>query len=131
MQQVNKGPPIWLEDKHGYPLPEGETHVCAVWYMSSGTEVPAKLENVSHVEGLAQIALACAPACVPRLLQVVCGVTHSLPVGRHFLSLCAHVRFAAHLTVQGGRRAPVSVGFAERGSLLPARARAWGVAARD
>lgn len=47
--QVNKGPPIWLEDKHGYPIPEGDTHVSAVWYMSSGTELPAKLENVSEL----------------------------------------------------------------------------------
>eukprot|EP00802_Teleaulax_amphioxeia_P021317 Tamp_21666.p2 GENE.Tamp_21666~~Tamp_21666.p2 ORF type:complete len:162 (+),score=45.28 Tamp_21666:40-486(+) len=42
---VNKGPPQWLEDKHGFPLPDGDTHVSAVWYMSSGTEVPAKLEG--------------------------------------------------------------------------------------
>jgi hypothetical protein len=36
---VIKGPPQWLEDKHGYPLPDGDTHVSAVWYMSSDTEV--------------------------------------------------------------------------------------------
>jgi uncharacterized protein (DUF885 family) len=42
---VTKGPPIWLEDKHGYPLPEGDSHVSAIWYMSSGSEIPAKLEN--------------------------------------------------------------------------------------
>ena len=33
---VLKGPPIWLEDKHGYPIPGGDTHVSALWYMSSG-----------------------------------------------------------------------------------------------
>ena len=33
---VLKGPPIWLEDKHGYPIPDGDTHVSALWYMSSG-----------------------------------------------------------------------------------------------
>ena len=42
---VTKGPPIWLEDKIAYPLPEGDSHVSAIWYMSSGSEIPAKLEN--------------------------------------------------------------------------------------
>ena len=31
---VLKGPPIWLDDKHGYPIPDGDSHVSAVWYMS-------------------------------------------------------------------------------------------------
>mmetsp|Transcript_19750 Transcript_19750/g.31631 ORF Transcript_19750/g.31631 Transcript_19750/m.31631 type:complete len:169 (-) Transcript_19750:214-720(-) len=42
---VTKGPPMWLEDKHGYPVPEGDTHISAVWYMSSGTETSAKIEG--------------------------------------------------------------------------------------
>lgn len=43
------GPPIFLSDPHGLPLPEGETHVANVWFASSGTEQTAMLEGA--VEG--------------------------------------------------------------------------------
>ncbi|KDO27291.1 hypothetical protein SPRG_07541 [Saprolegnia parasitica CBS 223.65] len=39
-----KGPPIWLEDKYGFPLPEnGDTHLIALWFLSTGEERSAKL----------------------------------------------------------------------------------------
>jgi len=54
---VNKGPPQWLEDKHGFPLPDGDTHVSAVWYMSSGTEVSSlvfrRAQQDAHQTGAA------------------------------------------------------------------------------
>ncbi|RLN32473.1 hypothetical protein BBJ28_00007837 [Nothophytophthora sp. Chile5] len=40
-----KGPPVWLEDKYALPLPEGETHVCCVWYAKNGEEESAKLHG--------------------------------------------------------------------------------------
>ena len=103
MRQVNKGPPIWLEDKHGYPLPEGETHVCAVWYMSGGIEVPAKLENVSRIEGLAQgFPGLCAELRAKALAGAEGGHTFIFSVGRHFLIFCVHMRAASPPAVQGG-----------------------------
>ena len=44
-----KGPPIFLEDKHGLPLQDGETHVGKLWFASSGVEERAVLEGA--VEG--------------------------------------------------------------------------------
>ena len=39
------GPPIWISDRHGLPLPEGDTHVSKLWYMNEDLEVSAQLKN--------------------------------------------------------------------------------------
>ncbi|GLD96023.1 hypothetical protein PINS_up004701 [Pythium insidiosum] len=40
---VATGPPVWLEDKHALPIPEGDTHICSVWFAKEDEEVSAKL----------------------------------------------------------------------------------------
>ncbi|KAG2519093.1 hypothetical protein BBO99_00007797 [Phytophthora kernoviae] len=52
---VAKGPPIWLEDKHALPLPEGDTHICQVWFAKDNEERSAKLDGA--VEGEARETL--------------------------------------------------------------------------
>ena len=42
---VNAGPPIYLSDKNALPIPEGDTHIDAVWYCSTGREESAELEG--------------------------------------------------------------------------------------
>ncbi|KAL7688526.1 hypothetical protein Plhal304r1_c019g0069271 [Plasmopara halstedii] len=42
---VAKGPPIWLEDKHAMPLPEGDTHIIQVWFARDNVERSAKLDG--------------------------------------------------------------------------------------
>ena len=49
------GPPIWIEDKHAMPLPEGDTHIVKLWYQSDGQERTAKLDGA--VEGEERQAL--------------------------------------------------------------------------
>ena len=39
------GPPIWLHDKHGLPIPKGDTHISTLWYMDNNLEVSARLKN--------------------------------------------------------------------------------------
>ena len=43
------GPPIWVSDKHGLPLDEGDTHAVQLWYASDNKERSAKLDGA--VEG--------------------------------------------------------------------------------
>lgn len=43
------GPPIYLEDKHAFPLDEGDTHVVNLWFASDNQERSAKLKGA--VEG--------------------------------------------------------------------------------
>jgi hypothetical protein len=43
------GPPIYVSDKMGFPLLEGDTHVMHLWYASDNQERPAKLAGA--VEG--------------------------------------------------------------------------------
>ena len=52
---VRKGPPLYLEDANALKLPDGDTHVCQLWFASSDTEESAKLE--SALEGEAREAL--------------------------------------------------------------------------
>ncbi|KAE9034673.1 hypothetical protein PR001_g9636 [Phytophthora rubi] len=52
---VAKGPPIWLEDKHALPLPEGDTHIVQVWLAKDGQERSAKLDGA--LEGEARESL--------------------------------------------------------------------------
>lgn len=42
---VAKGPPVWLEDKHALPVPEGDSHICQVWFAQDDVEKSAKLEG--------------------------------------------------------------------------------------
>eukprot|EP00968_Pinguiococcus_pyrenoidosus_P001713 scaffold78_cov265-Pinguiococcus_pyrenoidosus.AAC.2 len=42
---MEAGPPIYVSDKHGLPLPEGDTHVAMLWYASDGEERSSKLEG--------------------------------------------------------------------------------------
>ena len=42
-RRLAKGPPVWLEDKHGMPVHEDDTHICRVWLASDGNEYSAKL----------------------------------------------------------------------------------------
>ena len=47
---LKEGPPIYISDKHAMPLPDGETHIVALWYASDPTnEFSAKLDGA--VEG--------------------------------------------------------------------------------
>jgi hypothetical protein len=41
---VNKGPPMYVNDAHGLPLPEGETHIAQLWFSDDGSEVSALLK---------------------------------------------------------------------------------------
>lgn len=56
-RRLAKGPPIWLEDKHGLPLPDEDTHVCRIWMAVDGeySEYSAKLRGC--VEGEERMAL--------------------------------------------------------------------------
>lgn len=51
---VAKGPPVYIEDKHALALPEGDTHVCALWFARDGQERSAKLDGA--LEGAAREA---------------------------------------------------------------------------
>lgn len=51
-RRIAKGPPIWVEDKHALPIPEGDTHICRVWMASDGVEYSAKLVGCKEVRAL-------------------------------------------------------------------------------
>ena len=40
---------IWLADKHALPIPEGDTHVCRVWFADTGHEYSSKLKGALEV----------------------------------------------------------------------------------
>lgn len=43
---LDKGPPIYISDKHALPLPEnGDTHICKLWFSSDDAERSAVLEG--------------------------------------------------------------------------------------
>ncbi|KAL3798980.1 hypothetical protein HJC23_005119 [Cyclotella cryptica] len=52
---LKNGPPIYISDKHGFPLEEGDTHVCTLWFAIDGQERTAKLKGA--VEGEEREAL--------------------------------------------------------------------------
>ena len=54
-RRLGKGPPVFLEDKHALPVPEGDTHICQVWFQSDGVERSAKLKGAK--EGEERLAL--------------------------------------------------------------------------
>ena len=43
-----KGPPEYVSDKHMLPVPEGDTHVCRLWYQGDNAEKSAALEGAVH-----------------------------------------------------------------------------------
>jgi hypothetical protein len=43
---VNKGPPMYINDAHGLPLPEGDLHVDLLWFSDDDTEVSAFLKVI-------------------------------------------------------------------------------------
>ncbi|GMF15327.1 unnamed protein product [Phytophthora fragariaefolia] len=47
---VAKGPPVWLEDKHALPLPEGDAHISQIWFARDGRERSAKLDGALEGE---------------------------------------------------------------------------------
>jgi len=40
---LTAGPPVWIADKNGLPLDDGETHVSRLWFMNGDREVSAML----------------------------------------------------------------------------------------
>jgi hypothetical protein len=53
---LKTGPPIYVSDKHAFPLDEeNDTHVCRLWFASDGQERSAKLRGA--VEGAERDAL--------------------------------------------------------------------------
>jgi hypothetical protein len=48
-RRLHNGPPIWVEDKHGLPIPEGDTHICRIWLAEDGREYSAKLKDCVEV----------------------------------------------------------------------------------
>lgn len=46
---LEKGPPIYISDKHGLVLDDDEEHVIKLWFASDDKEISAKLKNA--VEG--------------------------------------------------------------------------------
>ncbi|DBA04200.1 TPA: hypothetical protein N0F65_004308 [Lagenidium giganteum] len=52
---VEKGPPVWLEDKHALPVPEGDTRINKVWFARDNVEKSAKVADA--IEGDARLAL--------------------------------------------------------------------------
>ena len=42
---METGPPVWICDKHGLPIPEDDTHISKLWYMNEDIEVSAQLKN--------------------------------------------------------------------------------------
>ena len=53
---LKTGPPIYISDKHAFPLfEENDTHVCRLWFASDGQERSAKLRGA--VEGAERDAL--------------------------------------------------------------------------
>mmetsp|Transcript_27422 Transcript_27422/g.56157 ORF Transcript_27422/g.56157 Transcript_27422/m.56157 type:complete len:162 (+) Transcript_27422:147-632(+) len=49
---VIKGPPLYLADPHGLPIPEDDTHIGAVWYCNGNRTESAKLQGA--LEGKAR-----------------------------------------------------------------------------
>jgi hypothetical protein len=42
---LEKGPPIYISDEHGFVLDDGEEYVMKLWFASDGKERSAKLKN--------------------------------------------------------------------------------------
>lgn len=42
---LSHGPPVWVSDENALPLPEGDTHICTLWFAEDDTERSAMLTN--------------------------------------------------------------------------------------
>lgn len=42
---LQAGPPIYVSDKHGFPLEDHDTHVCRLWFAVDGKERTSKLKG--------------------------------------------------------------------------------------
>lgn len=47
---LEKGPPIYISDKHGFPLKEDEEYVVSLWYASDCEERSARLKGSKEGE---------------------------------------------------------------------------------
>jgi hypothetical protein len=47
---LEKGPPVYVEDKHAFPLQETDTHVRQLWFASDNRERSARLEGALEGE---------------------------------------------------------------------------------
>ena len=47
---LKAGPPVYIFDKHAFPLEEGDTHVVNLWYASDNQERSAKLDGAKERE---------------------------------------------------------------------------------
>ena len=105
---AERGPPMWLHDAGGFPLPEGQTHVDRLWFMADrgGRSAPvsaaldgAALDPSSRAR-LAELhrqiyayfsqdgsGTAPLPECPPELLSAEPGAS-SEPVRSHVQWLC-------------------------------------------
>ena len=41
---LNFRPPMYINDAHGLPIPEGDTHIEKLWFSDDGSEVSAFLQ---------------------------------------------------------------------------------------
>ena len=91
---AERGPPMWIQDSSGFPLPEGQTHVDRLWFMGDGggrsAAAPAALDGAPMDPGtrgrLAELhrqvyayfsqasGAAVLPECPPELMDAsVCS----------------------------------------------------------
>lgn len=42
---LSGGPPVWVYDEHALPVPDGDTHVCALWFAEDKQERSAMLKG--------------------------------------------------------------------------------------
>mmetsp|Transcript_17791 Transcript_17791/g.23195 ORF Transcript_17791/g.23195 Transcript_17791/m.23195 type:complete len:118 (-) Transcript_17791:1361-1714(-) len=42
---LDAGPPIYIEEREALPLPNEETHILQLWYMSNNRTISARLEG--------------------------------------------------------------------------------------
>ena len=47
---LEKGPPIYISDQHGFALDDDEEYVIKLWFASDGKERSAKLKNALEGE---------------------------------------------------------------------------------
>ena len=99
-RRLAKGPPVWLEDKHGMPVNEADTHICRVWLASDGNEYSAKLWH--------SVEVRCARArAVP--LRQTSPLSSSHPDG-----VCENLGSGARCSM-GGAQEVLTAGGTRRG----------------
>ena len=58
-RRLDKGPPVWVEDKHALPCPEEDTHIERIWLADTGKEYSAKLKDCVEVCALFLLPAFC------------------------------------------------------------------------